>query len=49
MFTTVRKRDGREVAFDQERIFQAVLKAMKASGEGDEKDARKVADRAVKE
>lgn len=48
-FESIRKRDGRVVPFNQERITNAILKAMKASGEGDERDAKRVSDRVVKE
>lgn len=34
-FTQVRKRDGRLVAFDRQRIASAVARAMQACGEGD--------------
>lgn len=45
----VRKRDGRVVPFDKNRISNAVLRAMKASGEGDlSKDPFLVSDRVVK-
>ncbi len=49
MFQTIRKRDGRLVGFDQAKIAAAVLKAMKASGEGGEGDAQNVSDKVVKE
>ena len=49
MFQSVRKRDGAIVVFDQNRITQAILKAMEAIGEGGAKDAEKVSDRVVKE
>lgn len=39
----VKKRDGTLVPFDESKITQAVLKAMKAVGEGGEKEAAKVA------
>jgi ribonucleoside-diphosphate reductase alpha chain len=39
----IKKRDGTLVPFDQERIVLAVGKAMKAAGEGTEKDAHSVA------
>lgn len=48
-FRYVRKRDGRLVSFDRDRIVSAVSKAMKATQEGEEKDAAKVADAVVKE
>ena len=48
MFTTVRKRDGTLAPFEQSRITGAILKAMQASGEGDEREALRVSDRTVK-
>ncbi len=39
----IKKRDGTLVDFNLEKIVQAVAKAMKASGEGDEKGALRVA------
>lgn len=49
-FTKVRKRDGRVVEFDEEKIVNAVRKAMKATGEGDlTKDPQEVAAGVVKE
>jgi ribonucleoside-triphosphate reductase (thioredoxin) len=47
-FSQVRKRDGSVVPFDVSRIVAAVLKAMRVVGEGDEKDAAKVAEYVVK-
>ena len=41
----IQKRDGRVVPFNVEKIANAVYKAMLASGEGSEKDARFVAHR----
>jgi len=50
IFKKVRKRDGRVVAFDQERITKAVYKAMQQVGEGDlNKDPLRVSNRTVKE
>ncbi len=47
-FTQVRKRDGRVVQFEQERITHAIAKAMQAAQEGDAKnDAEKVSDEVV--
>ena len=44
----VRKRDGRIVSFDQNRISNAIAKAMTATGEGDLKtDPFKIADKVV--
>jgi ribonucleoside-diphosphate reductase alpha chain len=48
-FTSVRKRDGRIVAFDQSRITNAILKAMQSVQEGDLKGAEQVSDKVVKE
>ncbi len=45
----IRKRDGVVVAFDRGRIENATWKAMRASGNGTEKDANKVADLVVKD
>lgn len=48
-FTYVRKREGRLVSFNKNRITSAVLKAMKAAGEVNEKAAEKVADAVVRD
>ncbi len=49
-FTKARKRDGRIVAFDQDRITRAVYRAMHASGEGDlERDPQRVCAEVVAE
>jgi hypothetical protein len=49
IFTSVRKRDGRVVAFDQDRITNAIYRAMEATGEGNlTRDPRMVSDRVVK-
>lgn len=45
----IRKRDGTVVSFDPERIVVAIGKAMKASNEGDEKAARRVAESVIKD
>jgi intein/homing endonuclease len=48
--TSVKKRDGRIVPFDQSRIANAIAKAMQAIGEGDlSRDPQRVSERAVKE
>jgi ribonucleoside-diphosphate reductase alpha chain len=47
-FTQVRKRDGAILPFDVSRIAAAVLKAMRAVNEGEEKDAAKVAENVVR-
>ena len=39
----IRKRDGTVVPFEESRIVSATLKAMRATNEGSEKDAAKVA------
>src|SRR3989344_4705530 len=49
MFKSIRKRDGRIVPFEQERITKAISKAIQAAKEGDAKDAQKVSDRVIKE
>ena len=48
-FKLVKKRDGRMVPFEEERITRAILKGMAASGEGGVEDATRVRDRAMKE
>lgn len=49
-FKEVKKRDGRIVPFEQERITEAVRKAMEAAGEGDlPKDSERASDRVVTE
>lgn len=45
----VRKRDGRIVPFDISRVENAVMRAMKASEEGDESGAKQVAERTSEE
>lgn len=47
--TKVKKRDGSLVPFEQSRISTATFKAMKASGEGSEEDADRVANDVTKE
>jgi len=48
-FELVRKRDGRLVAFDQQRITRAIAKAIEVTGEGDpKKDATRVSDGVVR-
>ncbi|MCX6702974.1 MAG: ATP cone domain-containing protein [Candidatus Wolfebacteria bacterium] len=49
IFKLVKKRDGRLVPFDQERITRAILKAMSTTGEGGMEDAMRVSDGAMKE
>jgi len=47
MYTKIRKRDGKLVNFDIEKIVTAIGKAGKASGEFDEKIARKLAEKVL--
>ena len=46
--TKVRKRDGTLVEFDQNRITQAIFKAITATDQGDGKRAQKLSDKVVK-
>ena len=46
---TIRKRDGRVVPFAVEKISQAILKAFKVTGEGNEADADFVAKKVVRD
>src|SRR3989344_2688111 len=49
LIQSVRKRDGRVVSFDKNRIVSAVSSAMQASGEGDtRRDPLLIADRVIK-
>lgn len=43
MITTIRKRDGREVPFNLEKISNAINKSLQAAGESDERLALKLA------
>jgi ribonucleoside-triphosphate reductase (formate) len=45
--TRVVKRDGRVVAFDEEKITKAVLKAFSETGEGGQKEAKRVSSKVV--
>ncbi|MEK7553026.1 MAG: ATP cone domain-containing protein, partial [Patescibacteria group bacterium] len=45
----IRKRDGTVVAFDESRIINAIMKAMRASGEGGETEAKRVAKTVAKD
>ncbi|MBI2100710.1 MAG: ribonucleoside-triphosphate reductase [Candidatus Vogelbacteria bacterium] len=45
----IRKRDGAIVPFDEARIVNAIWKAMRASGEGGESEARRVANAVAKD
>src|SRR3989344_4802582 len=50
LFKSVRKRDGRLVPFEKDRITSAVYRAMQAAGEGDlTRDPIRVSGRAVQE
>ncbi|MFN3301826.1 MAG: ribonucleoside triphosphate reductase, partial [Patescibacteria group bacterium] len=44
----VKKRDGQIVPFDQEKIVQAIFKAITATGEGNGKRAKRLANKVVK-
>ncbi|GAI14036.1 unnamed protein product, partial [marine sediment metagenome] len=44
----VKKRDGRIVDFEQEKITKAIFKALTASGQGDGRRSRKISERIVK-
>jgi len=44
----IQKRDGRVVSFDQQKIEQAVHKAIVAANQGDGKESVRVADRVIK-
>lgn len=48
-FAQVRKRDGRIVPFDENRITNAITKAMQVTGEGSRDDATKVSEQVVLE
>jgi len=48
-FKHVKKRDGQLVPFDQNRITQAVVKALNVTGEGGSEDAQRVSDSVVRE
>ena len=45
--TQVKKRDGRIVPFDENRILNAIAKAMSVTGEGSRDDAEKVSEQVV--
>lgn len=47
MFSSVKKRDGRVVDFDQDKITIAIYKAAKAVGGSDRKTAKKLSDQVV--
>jgi ribonucleoside-triphosphate reductase len=47
--TQIRKRDGRVVDFDTDKIVRVVLKAFSAADEGSEKEAESVAKKVVRE
>lgn len=47
IFSFIRKRDGRIMPFDQNRITNAVLKALVATGEGAVEDAQKISNAVV--
>ena len=43
MITSIIKRDGRVVLFDQHKIAAAILRSMEAAQDGDASDAARVA------
>lgn len=47
--TQVKKRDGRVVSFDEDRIMTAIAKAMSVTGEGSRDEAQKVSEEVVAE
>jgi ribonucleoside-diphosphate reductase alpha chain len=47
MFSSIKKRDGRVVDFDQDKITIAIYKAAKAVGGSDRKTAKKLSDQVV--
>ena len=49
MLTQIRKRDGRIAKFRKEKVTSAILKAIEATGEGDEKLAGALTDSVTKE
>ena len=49
IFKSIKKRDGKIVPFDQNRITRAILKSLTASDEGDIKDAERISGRVMKE
>ena len=46
-FTKVKKRDGRIVDFNQEKITGAVFKSLTATNEGGRRIAKRVSDKAI--
>ncbi|PID30049.1 ribonucleoside triphosphate reductase [Candidatus Saccharibacteria bacterium] len=48
MFSTIKKRSGRTVAFDRQKIVDAIAKAGRATGELTEKDAARLTTRVLK-
>jgi len=46
-FTKIRKRDGRTVDFDQEKITEAIFKALTATNRGGQRIAKRLSDRVV--
>ena len=49
MVTKIRKRDGREVPFNIEKIINAIFKATRAAGQEDYNTAMLLAEKVVKE
>ena len=48
-FTSVRKRNGEVINFDEARIKKAILKALQSTKEGGEKEAEKITEKVIKE
>jgi ribonucleoside-diphosphate reductase alpha chain len=46
-FVGIRKRDGRVVPFDQDKITEAIFKALRASGVSDYEKAKEISDKVV--
>ncbi len=46
--TKVKKRDGTIVDFDQEKITNAIFKAITATGQGDGKKSKRISEKVVK-
>ncbi|MCK4454206.1 ribonucleoside triphosphate reductase [Candidatus Parcubacteria bacterium] len=45
--TTIKKRDGRIVDFDQDKVTKAVYKALTSSGQGDGKKSKRISNRVL--
>jgi len=47
MYETVKKRDGRIVPFEKEKITEAIFKALQSTGEGGREEAEEISDNVV--